>query len=118
MKALYVTSVEPYSGKTAVCLALGKLMQADGLRVAYLKPVSTQPWRTPEGELADEDAAFVQSTLGLDAEVPSLSPIIITPSTLREHLKGIAAPDRIERIQKAARAAAKGHDVLLLEGGA
>ena len=30
MNALYVTSVEPYSGKTAVCLALGKQLQAKG----------------------------------------------------------------------------------------
>ena len=43
MKALYVTSVEPYAGKTAVCLALGKLLQEDGLSVGYLKPLSNQP---------------------------------------------------------------------------
>src|SRR4030042_278512 len=67
MKALYITSVEPYSGKTAVCLALGKQLQAGGWRVGYLKPMSTQPWRTPEGQLGDEDSAFGQSALGLGA---------------------------------------------------
>ena len=68
MKALYVTSVEPYAGKTAVCLALGKLFQEDGLSVGYLKPLSNQPWRTPEGKLGDEDSAFVQKVLGFDDE--------------------------------------------------
>jgi len=68
MKALYITSVEPYSGKTAVCLALGQQMRSEGYKVGYLKPVSTQPWRTPQGKLADEDAVFVHSILGLDED--------------------------------------------------
>jgi BioD-like phosphotransacetylase family protein len=68
MKSLYITSVEPYSGKTAVCLALGHILQADGYSVGYLKPVSTQPWRTPEGKLADEDAVFVHKSLSLKGD--------------------------------------------------
>ena len=44
MGALYVTSVESYSGKTAMSLALAKKVLSLGKRVAYLKPVSTQPW--------------------------------------------------------------------------
>ncbi|MGD8752153.1 MAG: AAA family ATPase, partial [Anaerolineales bacterium] len=67
MKSIYVTSVERYSGKTAVCLALGKNLQAKGLKVAYLKPLSLQPWRTA-GRIADEDAAFVKGMLGLEAD--------------------------------------------------
>ena len=59
MNALYITSVEPYSGKTAVALALGRQLQSDNYEVGYLKPVSTQPWRTPQGKLADEDAVFI-----------------------------------------------------------
>ena len=43
MKSLYVTSTNQYSGKTAVCLALGKRFQADGYKVGYLKPLSLQP---------------------------------------------------------------------------
>lgn len=118
MKALYVTSVKPYSGKTAVCLALGKLLQAKGHQVGYLKPVSTRPWRTPDGSLADEDAAFVRTTLGLLAKPPELSPVFVTASSLRERLKGISKEDDIQKIKRSAAAAAKGKDVLLLEGGA
>ena len=66
MKAIYITSTEPYSGKSAVCLALGRKLQAKGLKIGYLKPVSTQPWRTSEGQLADEDAAFFCKMLNLD----------------------------------------------------
>ena len=42
MKSVYVTSVSTYSGKTALSLGLGLRMQAAGLSVNYLKPVSTQ----------------------------------------------------------------------------
>ena len=118
MNALYITSVEPHSGKTAVCLALGRKMQADNHTVGYLKPVSTQPWRTPEGKLADEDAVFVHSILQLDGDPTEASPVIITPSTLRKHLKGIDEEDLMQKIQQAAKINGKGKDVLLLEGGA
>ena len=77
MKSLYVTSVERYSGKTAVCLALGKRFQADGNKVGYLKPLSLQPWRT-SGRVADEDAAFVKKILDLDANPVDLSPVVVT----------------------------------------
>lgn len=117
MKALYITSVEPYSGKTAVCLALGRQMVTDGYAIGYLKPVSTQPWRTPEGQLADEDAVFVYKSLGLSGDPLQAAPVIITPSLLRERLKGLDEDDKLEKIKQAAERAGAGKDVLLLEGG-
>jgi BioD-like phosphotransacetylase family protein len=118
MKALYITSVEQYSGKTALCLALGKQMQQDGYNIGYLKPMSTQPWRSPNGVLADEDSIFVQKTLGLGPDLEALCPVIVTPSSLRERLKGIVQDDPLEKIEQAADAASKGKDALLVEGGA
>jgi BioD-like phosphotransacetylase family protein len=118
MKALYITSVEPYSGKTAVALALGCRLQADGHKVGYLKPVSTQPWRTPQGKLADEDAVFIHSMLGLEGDPTEAAAVIITPTTLRERLKDIDRPFMMDKIVNAAKKAGADKDVLLLEGGA
>ena len=118
MKSLYITSVEPYSGKTAVCLALGQILQADGYKVGYLKPVSTQPWRTPEGKLADEDAVFVHKALSLEGDPIDAATIIVTPTTLRNRLKGLDEEDLLKKIQQRAEQASKDKDVLLLEGGA
>lgn len=118
MKALYITSVEPFSGKTAVCLALGKRLLSEGVSVGYLKPVSTQPWRTPDGRLADEDATFVRDILGLDTDSEDLSPVIITPQSLRERLAEAENGRLMERVKQSAQNAAQGKDVLLLEGGA
>ncbi|MFN2147595.1 MAG: phosphotransacetylase family protein [Anaerolineales bacterium] len=117
MKALYVTSVEPYSGKTAVCLALGQQFMARGLKIGYLKPVSTQPWRTPDGELADEDSVFIHNSLGLEGDALKSAPVIVTSTMLRERLKGLDQDDKLTLIQEAAEQASKGKDVLLLEGG-
>ena len=118
MKSLYVTSTEPYSGKSAVCLALGKKLLAKGVKVGYLKPMSTQPWRTPDGQLADEDAAFVCKALGLDASPEDLSPVVITPTILRSRLKGMTNGDLLEKIIQAAQKVGHDKDVMLLEGGA
>lgn len=118
MKALYVTSVDSYSGKTALCLALGKHFQSRGHSIAYLKPLSTQPWRRPDGKLVDEDAAFVQATLGLASDQSLESPIVVTPETLRERLKLGENGDLLTRVQSAAERLSKEADVLLIEGGA
>lgn len=118
MKSIYITSTEAHSGKSALCLALGKELQAKGLNIAYLKPMSTQPWRTPDGQLADEDAAFVCKTLGLEANPAELSPVVVTPTVLRGRLKGMPNGDLLEKVISAADKIGHGKDILLLEGGA
>ncbi|UCH61220.1 MAG: phosphotransacetylase family protein [Anaerolineales bacterium] len=117
MKSLYITSVERYSGKTATCLAIGKRLLAAGYSVGYLKPLSLQPWRIA-GHLADEDAAFVKEILQLELPAWELSPVVVTPEVLREHLQSQDATALIEQVQRACQSAGAGKDVLLLEGGA
>jgi BioD-like phosphotransacetylase family protein len=116
MKSLYITSIERYSGKTAVCLALGKQFQADGLRVGYLKPLSLQPWRMA-GKMADEDAIFVKETLGLPEEPWELSPVVITPEFLKVHLREETGVNLMEKVKKAYEDTRKDRDILILEGG-
>lgn len=116
MKSLYITSVSRFSGKTAVCLALGKRFQDEGNQVGYLKPLSLQPWLT-QGRVADEDAAFVREVLGLTAEPWELSPVVLTPEMLRVHLTNAGESDFFPKVQAAFEKAAEGLDILLLEGG-
>ena len=117
MKSIYVTSLERYSGKTAICLALGKRLKADGFSVGYLKPLSLQPWRV-SGEIADEDATFVKEILGLDIDPWKLSPVVVTPEFLIHHLSEGGDSDLMERVISAVQLAGRGKDILLLEGGA
>jgi BioD-like phosphotransacetylase family protein len=116
MKSLYITSVERYSGKTAVCLALGKRFQEDGHRVGYLKPLSIQPW-LEGGKIVDQDATFVKDTLGLTPSLSELSPVVVTQNMLKRQITGKGHENLIPKIKAAAKAAGAKKDVLLLEGG-
>lgn len=116
MKSIYITSVDRFSGKTALCLALGKRLIDDGHKVGYLKPLSVQPWRIGDN-ITDEDAAFVKQALGLAVAPADLSPVVVTSELLQEHLTGDGVGDLMPKVRAAAAAAAKGNDVLLLEGG-
>ncbi|HBX69164.1 MAG TPA: hypothetical protein DEH25_07230 [Chloroflexi bacterium] len=116
MKSLYVTSVERYSGKTAVCLALGKHFQADGYKVGYLKPLSIQPW-LEGGKIVDEDATFVKDVLALETPLAELSPVVVTQELLKAHISGKGELDLMEKVQAAAKSAGKNKDIVLLEGG-
>ncbi len=116
MKRLYIASAEHYSGKTALCLGLGKRMQADGFKVNYLKPLSLHPWFSEE-HASDEDASFACKILGLPANPADLAPVLITPDSLADRLQNGQEGQYLEKIRAACEKAALGHDVLLLEGG-
>jgi BioD-like phosphotransacetylase family protein len=116
MKSLYITGAERYSGKTATCLALGLRMQQDGFRVGYLKPLSLQPWRIGNN-IADEDAAFVKQVLNLSAEPWELSPIVITPEFLRDHLINPDREDLMVEVVDAFQKLGQDQEILILEGG-
>ncbi len=117
MAALYVTSIEPYSGKTAIALGLAKQLQAKSKRVGYLKPLSTQPWRRADGQLVDEDTDFVRRTLGLGPDLAPESPVIVTTAVLRKRLETGDVGDLVDQVKRAAETVRKQVDLLLLEGG-
>ncbi len=116
MKSLYITSVEKYSGKTALCLALGKLYQERGMNIGYLKPFSLRPWRIGD-KIADEDATFVIDILGVNAEPWEMAPVVLTQESLRAYLTGAEQPDYMPAVTSAAQRLMKKKDLLLLEGG-
>jgi BioD-like phosphotransacetylase family protein len=118
MKALYITSLQTFSGKTALCLALGRHLQRDGYRVGYFKPLSTQQWEPIPVRAPDEDAEFVRRTLGLEEPTESLIGVALTPSLLREDLCGISGRDFLTEVCRAFERISAGKDIMLLEGGA
>ncbi|MDY6877639.1 MAG: phosphotransacetylase family protein [Chloroflexota bacterium] len=117
MKALYITSLHTFSGKTALCLGLGRRFQADGYEVGYLKPLSTQPWQSG-GRLTDEDADFVRRTLGLSEDLCDMVGVVLTRTLLLQELASEAPPDLLARVKVAFGNTSVGKDIVLLEGGA
>ena len=117
MKALYITSIERFSGKTAVCLALGRRLQREGYQVGYFKPLSTQPWEPIPGQALDEDADFVKRTLGLKERSEELVGVVLTPELAREMRCGCAERDLMSEVKAAYERIVPGKDILLIEGG-
>ena len=117
MRALYVTSLHTFSGKTALCLGLGHRFQADGYKVGYLKPLSTHPWQDVCG-VADEDADFVRRTLGLAENACDLVSVVLTGELLVQELVSETPPDLLAKIRADFERVSAGKDIVLLEGGA
>jgi len=116
MATVYVTSTETFSGKSALCVGLGKRFLRDGFTIGYMKPVSTAA-RKVEGRVIDEDAEFIKQTLNLPDPMETIAPVMLTPQRVEAVLKGEEKADFAAELQRAF-SEVKGRDVILLEGGA
>ncbi|MBN1978094.1 MAG: phosphotransacetylase family protein [Anaerolineae bacterium] len=117
MKALYVTSLHTFSGKTALCLGLGLRFQAEGYGVGYFKPLSTHPWPVTCG-MTDEDADFVRRVLHLVENPCDLVSVVLNQDLLMQELTGESPEDLLAKVKGDFERVAVGKDVMLLEGGA
>ena len=86
---LLIGSCEPFSGKSAVVLGLGRQLIRRGVQLHFGKPLATlvpgEPMPTGD-PLLDADVRFVGATLGLadDHLIPSLH--LLAPSLVEERL--------------------------------
>jgi BioD-like phosphotransacetylase family protein len=112
--ALYITSTETYSGKTALCVGLAHRMRRDGLHVGYIKPLSFSATRDEKGAV-DEDSRVIKRLLGLKEPLDVLCPVLITPSLLDRIIAGEKL-DLTDRIMTAYNAIAADKDVVIVEG--
>ena len=103
MAALYVTSSEKGSGKTAICAGLGKQLIVRGRKVGFFKPVTATAGSTATG---DTDAQFMKEILSLSEPTDLLRPIISTGSNLNASIKEAYAK------------AAQSKDIVIIEGSA
>ncbi|MEM9089245.1 MAG: phosphotransacetylase family protein [Cyanobacteria bacterium P01_F01_bin.53] len=110
-KHLLIGSVESYSGKSATVLGLALQLRAQGLDIAYAKPIGTCP--SVEDASIDADVRFITQTLALapDRVRPtlfSLDEATITQQFSKEKL--VDRPD-VESVLTS-----QGEDLLLIEG--
>jgi len=117
MRSLYVTSIETFSGKTAICLGLSRQMQADGFKVGYFKPLGTQPRQPTLGGYYDKDAAFAKQVLGLSESPDTLAPVCLTPDFVQSQLTG-STEDLTTVVIEAFNKVRQDKDVVVVEGGA
>ncbi|WP_266076952.1 phosphotransacetylase family protein [Haladaptatus caseinilyticus] len=117
MNTILVTATEESTGKTAVALALARLAQERGLSVGYMKPKGTR-LQSNVGKTLDEDPMLARELLGLDAEMHELEPIVYSPTFIQQAIRGREDPDELrEQIRESFDSLAKGHDLMVVEGG-
>lgn len=76
MQTLYLTSIEPQSGKTLLATAFGQLALSHGKRVAYVKPA---------GDNENADNEFVSKALGIDKITDKTNGLDPLANSLREN---------------------------------
>lgn len=115
MVSLYVGSTCEYSGKTLVCIGLGKRFQNDGISVAYFKPLGRIPFRVGK-VLADEDGVSMREILGLEDPLDLVCPVVLTQDlTIQAYTKRIKNMEK--KVFDAYGKISKGRDLLLIGGG-
>ncbi|MEJ5199028.1 MAG: phosphotransacetylase family protein [Anaerolineae bacterium] len=115
MKALYITSGETFSGKSALSAGLSMRFRKDGLRTGYMKPVVVN-CEVREGIPFDEDVSFAKLILEMPEPFDVICPVAMTPARLHQQLRGPEVnyePKLLEAFAKLA----ENRDVLVLEGG-
>ncbi len=116
MVPLFFVSNQPFSGKSSMCVGVGKLFTEKGLKVGYMKPVGTLPTRVG-GINTDEDAQYISNILDVKEELEDVCPIVLTQHYTREGLRDKSfSKGFVDLIAKAYHRIQKGKDVVILEG--
>ncbi len=106
---LYVVSLNPREGKTALSAALASRWQAAGKEIEYLKPVAVSS-SPDEAAPQDEEFQFARQVLGLpEVEQPHIT---ITSETADDP----SIADAQKKVRSLCEEASKGRELVLLEG--
>jgi BioD-like phosphotransacetylase family protein len=113
-RAVYITSVDAFAGKSLTALAIGLALREAGVRVGYFKPLGALPYEV-RGVTTDEDAHFITNRLNPDAPLEAICPILLTPElrerALRGEVEGLG-----ERIQEGYARVAADREVVIVGG--
>ncbi len=114
--SIYIGSTSGFSGKNMLGIGLGLILQKEGYKVGYMKPVGTLPkLYEDENIMGDEDAFFVQEALGLKEDLELVTPILITHD-LRMQIFSEGCPNMLGKIKSAYEELSKDKDVVLICG--
>ncbi|WP_292461517.1 phosphotransacetylase family protein [Methanolobus sp.] len=114
MASILISSSEEYSGKSSICMGLGKIFQNKGFIIGYMKPVGNLLINV-HGSLADEDSESIKQLLGLQDPSEFITPIYLTDSLTNDALTGIKK-DLDSKLLEAYARISKGKDIVIIEG--
>ena len=112
-----VTATGEGVGKTAITLALARLAAARDQDVGYMKPKGTR-LQSNVGKTLDQDPMLARETLGLDAEMHQMEPVVYSPTFVEGAIRGTEDTDALrDRIATSFETLADGRDHVFVEGG-
>ena len=116
MVPLFFISNQSFSGKSSMCVGVGRLFIEKGLKVGYMKPVGTLPTKVG-GVTTDEDAQYISNILDVSNDLGDICPIVLTQQYIREGLKDRSfSKGFLSSIDKAFQNIKSGKDTVILEG--
>jgi len=116
MYPLYFISNEPFSGKSSMCVGIGKLLKEKDFKLGYMKPIGTLPIRVG-GVTTDEDAQYITNILNVSDNLGDISPVVLTQQLTRDGLKTVkSSKDFLSNIKKAYEKIKKNKDIVIMEG--
>ena len=114
MKTLYIGSINDFSGKSMLAMALAMRLKAEGYKVGYMKPLG-KATSSHEGMAVDEDAVLMKELLGLEESVEDICPVALTQDIFIKAMQG-ADLKLAEKITEAFKKVSQGKDVMLVDG--
>jgi dethiobiotin synthetase len=115
-RGLFITGTDTGCGKTAITLALMRLLQEQGYRVLGMKPVATGSERASGGSF-NEDALRIQEAGSLDVPYELINPYAYAPP-IAPHIAAAEAGSEIETgvIRTCFEALVELADLVIVEG--
>ena len=112
-----VTATGEGAGKTAITLALARLAAARDQDIGYMKPKGTR-LQSNVGKTLDQDPMLARETLGLDAEMHQMEPVVYSPTFVEGAIRGTEDTDALrDQIATSFETLADGRDHVFVEGG-
>jgi hypothetical protein len=115
MKSLLVSSVEEYSGKSAVIIALGLILREKGFKVGYFKPFGVGTTRIGGDQLVDEDAYNTACMLDTGDDIEDICPIKLD-SPYVEFICSADPEELKNKVVDAYNRISAGRNIVLVEG--
>ncbi len=115
MRSIYVGSESEYSGKSLVCLCLGKELQNRGVKVGYFKPYGTLPCMECN-QIVDEDVVYMKAHIGLGNSLEDLCPVVYSHDMKLKIYRGETEGYR-DRILDSYKKVSADKEVMLIGGG-
>lgn len=113
-KSVLVSSVEGYSGKSGVIIALGMILRKKGFNIGYLKPFGIGTTYIGE-KLVDEDAYSTAEVLNTGDSIEFVCPILMDRPYI-EFINSVNQSELKKTVIDSYNHISDGRDIVLIEG--